>query len=45
MTKTYSARANENPHSLLKRLFNLMEEKKSNLALAADVRTTEELLI
>ena len=37
-------RAAKTTHPLNKRLFNLMEQKKSNLAVAADVRKSRQLL-
>lgn len=41
---TYSQRANYSLNPTAQRLFHLMDEKKSNLALAADVIRSEELL-
>lgn len=41
---TYEQRAEQVGNPLLKRLFTMMAEKKSNLAVAADVTTKEELL-
>lgn len=40
----YSERAQIAKHLLSKRIFTLMEEKKTNLCLAADVTSAEELL-
>ncbi|CDR33185.1 orotidine-5'-phosphate decarboxylase [Criblamydia sequanensis] len=41
---SYRERASLTKHSLAKDLFYLMDEKKTNLALAADVRSKNELL-
>lgn len=41
---TYAERANCTVHPLAKRLLSLMDKKKSNLALAADVTSAKELL-
>jgi uridine monophosphate synthetase len=43
-TKAFSERAALCKHPLSKRLFTLMEQKKTNLALAADVTTANELI-
>lgn len=41
---SYRERASLTAHPLAKELFNLMEDKKTNLAIAADVGTKDELL-
>lgn len=41
---SYRERASLSPHPLAKELFSIMERKQSNLALAADVSTSGELL-
>lgn len=41
---TYQQRAQQTPHPLAKRLFYLMEEKQTNLALSADVTSKQALL-
>lgn len=43
-TLSYTERASQHPSPLAKRLFSLMESKKTNLCASVDVRTTEELL-
>ena len=43
-TLSYAERATLCTHPVSKKLFTIMEEKKSNLAVAADVRTKAELL-
>lgn len=42
--KTYAARAAHCHHPLAKQLFQLLDDKKTNLALSADVTTAKELL-
>jgi uridine monophosphate synthetase len=44
MKKTFASRAAQCKNSLAKRLLDLMEQKKTNLALAADVTTGRELI-
>jgi len=41
---TYASRAEQCRHPLSKKLFKLMDEKQTNLSVAADVRTSRELL-
>jgi orotidine-5'-phosphate decarboxylase len=41
---SYTKRAEAHPSPLAKRLFELMEQKQSNLCASVDVRTTKELL-
>ncbi|CAI7640238.1 unnamed protein product [Penicillium glandicola] len=41
---TYSARAQSHPNPLARKLFQVAEEKKSNVTVSADVTTTKELL-
>ena len=41
---TYSRRAAMATHPVTKRLLALMDEKKTNLAVSADVSTAQELL-
>lgn len=41
---SFGERAEQHKHPLVKQLFLLAEEKKSNVVLSADVTTTEELL-
>ncbi|KAJ2543125.1 orotidine 5'-phosphate decarboxylase [Coemansia sp. RSA 1853] len=41
---TYAQRGKEHPHPLARELFAVMERKRSNLSLAADVATKAELL-
>lgn len=43
-TLSYSKRAEAHPSPLAKRLFSVMEAKKSNLCASIDVRTTKEFL-
>ncbi len=43
-SRTYADRATETNHPITKKLFQLMEEKETNLAIAADVTTSQELL-
>ncbi|KAH3680531.1 hypothetical protein WICMUC_000262 [Wickerhamomyces mucosus] len=43
-TLTYTERAQVHPSPLAKRLFQVIETKKSNLCASVDVRTTEEFL-
>lgn len=43
-TLSYTQRAEAHPSPLAKRLFKVMEEKKSNLCASIDVRTTDEFL-
>lgn len=40
---TYGVRAKENRNSLVKELFRIAEEKKTNLVLSADLTTSDEL--
>ncbi|KAJ2663732.1 orotidine 5'-phosphate decarboxylase [Coemansia sp. RSA 1200] len=42
--QTYAQRAEQHTHPLVKRLFAIMERKKTNLSLAADVSSKAELL-
>ena len=42
--KTYAERAARHPNACAKELFELMERKKTNLSVAADVTTKKELL-
>ncbi|KAI9247193.1 Orotidine 5'-phosphate decarboxylase [Phascolomyces articulosus] len=42
--KTYAERAARHPNACAKQLFELMERKKTNLSVAADVTTKKELL-
>lgn len=41
---TYGARAKSHPNPLARKLFQVAEEKKSNVTVSADVTTTKELL-
>lgn len=41
---TYSVRAQSHPNPLARKLFQVAEEKKSNVTVSADVTTTKELL-
>jgi orotidine-5'-phosphate decarboxylase len=41
---TYGARAQSHPNPLARKLFQVAEEKKSNVTVSADVTTTKELL-
>ena len=41
---TYAARAKQHPNLVARRLFELAEEKKSNVVVSADLTTTKELL-
>lgn len=41
---TYAARAQNHPNVLTKKLFEIAEEKKTNVTVSADVTTTKELL-
>nr|P09463.1 RecName: Full=Orotidine 5'-phosphate decarboxylase; AltName: Full=OMP decarboxylase; Short=OMPDCase; Short=OMPdecase; AltName: Full=Uridine 5'-monophosphate synthase; Short=UMP synthase [Penicillium chrysogenum]CAA30835.1 pyrG polypeptide [Penicillium chrysogenum] len=41
---TYTARAQSHPNPLARKLFQVAEEKKSNVTVSADVTTTKELL-
>jgi orotidine-5'-phosphate decarboxylase len=41
---TYGARASTHPNPLARKLFQVAEEKKSNVTVSADVTTTKELL-
>jgi orotidine-5'-phosphate decarboxylase len=41
---TYGARAQSHPNPLARKLFQVAEEKKSNVTISADVTTTKELL-
>jgi orotidine-5'-phosphate decarboxylase len=41
---TYGARASSHPNPLARKLFQVAEEKKSNVTVSADVTTTKELL-
>lgn len=43
-TMSYEQRGKKHPSPVIRRLFNLMESKKSNLCASVDVRTTKELL-
>lgn len=42
--QTYGARAQSHPNPLARKLFQVAEEKKSNVTVSADVTTTKELL-
>ncbi|KAJ1920530.1 orotidine 5'-phosphate decarboxylase [Mycoemilia scoparia] len=42
--QTYGERAQAHHHTLVRTLFGIMEEKKTNLSLAADINTKAELL-
>jgi len=41
---SYEQRAKDHPNPLVKRLFHIAREKKTNIVLSADLTTTEELL-
>lgn len=43
-TKTYAQRAQAHKHPLAKQLLELMERKRTNLALSVDVTSSKELL-
>lgn len=43
-TRSYTERADVHPSPVARRLFNLMESKKTNLCASIDVRTTNEFL-
>lgn len=42
--KSYADRAAQHPNACAKALFELMERKKTNLSIAADVTSKKELL-
>lgn len=41
---SFAERASKHPHPLAKRLFQIAEDKKTNVVLSADLTTTKELL-
>jgi hypothetical protein len=44
MRQSFAARAKAHPHPLVRRLFSIIESKKSNLAISADLTTSKELI-
>jgi orotidine-5'-phosphate decarboxylase len=44
MAQTYARRAADHPNRLSRKLFEIAESKRTNIALSADLTTTKELL-